>query len=223
VRLPAREVAQAGEFGVVDLGADGLAALAVVSTVSWSLRSSAEQDALVATFGRWLHAVSDPVHILVRAIPLDLSGHIAAIEDDAAHLTQLGHRALADAATDHADYLHWVGQEHQLLRRQILLSFREPNPPTPAGSDAAQARRDRAALNRLARRLGDAITLLAPAGLTVTPLCAEQAATVLHSACHPHLTTPAPNSPDTGAAPTAHPRARGDQGWYPLLAERGQQ
>jgi hypothetical protein len=224
VVLPVREVAQAGTVGVVDLGAQGLAALAVVCTVSWTLRSSIEQDCLVATFGRWLHSLSAPAHVLIRAMPLDLSGHITRLDQTAG---QLGDSALAEAAADHAGFLAQLADEHDLLRHQVILVFREPSPPTPAASPAAQARRDRAALTRLSRRLTDAATLLAPAGLTVTALDAEQAATVLTAACRPQLTGlpqltghPEHNPTHFGAAgaPTAgDERESEDEGWYPLL------
>jgi PrgI family protein len=208
VRLPAREVAQGPACAVVDLGAHGLAALAVVSTVSWTLRSTREQDALVAVMARWLHSLSSPVQILVRAVPLDLSGHVDQLDRDAA---ELGHPALTSAAHDHADFLDWLAAEHQLYRRQIVLVFREPNTPGPATTPAAQARRDRAALNRLGRRLSDAATLLGAAGLTVTALDAEQAATVLATTARPLPTAdqphPTPTDPgDRGGGPDhTHP------------------
>lgn len=245
VRLPAREVAQGPACGVVDLDVHGLAALAVVSTVSWTLRSNREQEALVAVFARWLHSLSAPVQVLIRAVPLDLSGHVAQLDHDAA---ELGHPALGEAAADHADYLAWLADEHELYRRQILLVFREPNPPGPAATPAAQARRDRAALNRLGRRLAGASALLGAAGLTVTALDADQAATVLTSACRPLLLDqpdhPQPTHPDAhtaayrdhaepgqtgraavgagaaaGAQPPAGYTADHDRGWYPLLPE----
>ena len=64
LKLPARGVI--GD-GLVDLGPDGVAAVAEVSTVSFALRTPDEQDALVAVFGRWLNSLSGPVQILVRA------------------------------------------------------------------------------------------------------------------------------------------------------------
>jgi PrgI family protein len=217
LRVRAREVAQAPTFGVIDLGGYGLGALAVVSTVAWTLRSSTEQDALVATFARWLHSLSEPVQILIRAVPLDLDGHIGTLDHAA---DELGQPALAQAAADHAEHLRWIADQHNLLKRQIILVFREPTLPGPVASEAAQARRDRAALDRLARRLSDATALLAPTGITVTPLSAEQAATVLDSACrplvssyppHPHPTQhhrrPArhePAGPPTTPEPTQH-------------------
>ena len=50
LRLPAEAVT---ETGVVDLGGDGLAVVAVASTVNFALRTPNEQEALVASFGRY--------------------------------------------------------------------------------------------------------------------------------------------------------------------------
>ena len=43
------------------------------SAVTFALRTPAEQEALVAGFARWLNSLAEPVQILVRAEPVDLS------------------------------------------------------------------------------------------------------------------------------------------------------
>jgi len=60
LRLPATSVDDGHDtgVGVVDLGPDGLA---VASTVNFALRTPAEQESLVATFGRYLHSLTAPV------------------------------------------------------------------------------------------------------------------------------------------------------------------
>ncbi|MEW9552088.1 hypothetical protein [Nonomuraea sp. NPDC050783] len=63
-QLPARGIV--GD-GLIDLGPDGVAAVAEVSTVSFALRTPDEQDVLAAVFGRWLTSLSGPVQTLVRA------------------------------------------------------------------------------------------------------------------------------------------------------------
>ncbi|SEP54535.1 PrgI family protein, partial [Amycolatopsis saalfeldensis] len=73
LRLPAEGVTDAG---VIDLGTDGVAMVAVASTVNFALRTPGEQEALVASFGRYLHSISAPVQILIRAERLDLSRQI---------------------------------------------------------------------------------------------------------------------------------------------------
>ncbi|GAB3436404.1 PrgI family protein [Actinophytocola sediminis] len=217
LRLPAEAVTEAG---VVDLGVDGLAVVAVASTVNFALRTPNEQEALVASFGRYLHSLTAPVQVLVRTERLDLTAQIGELRDRAGGLP---HPALEAAAVEHADYLVQLGQQSELLRRQVLLVLREPlgvatptdglGGPGPLtalsallGSRAGTRRKQtdgrvdvgtrRAAESRLVRRLGEAVELLSPAGIVVTPLDAGQATAVLASACNPDSLLP----PSTGLA-----------------------
>jgi PrgI family protein len=214
LRLPADAVTDTGGIGVVDLGTDGLALVAAASTVNFALRTPQEQEALVASFGRYLHSLTAPVQVVVRTERLDLSGQIAELR---ARAGGLPHPALEAAAMEHADYLVQLGEQTDLLRRQVLLVLREPiggataapadglGGPGPLAvlSSLARSRRRaitatssasaparRAAESRLVRRLGEAVELLAPAGIVVTPLNAGQATAVLASACNPDTLLP---------------------------------
>ncbi|MGH3857930.1 MAG: PrgI family protein [Pseudonocardiaceae bacterium] len=204
LRLPAEAVT---DTGVIDLGGDGLALVAVASTVNFVLRTSTEQESLVAGFGRYLHSLAGPVQILIRAQRLDLSAQITELRQGS---EGLAHPALQTAALEHAEFLTHLSEQSDLLRRQVLLIFREPaHAPAPADGlggpspwavltsltrtthragtnrDRAGAGARRAAELRLVRRLGDAIELLAPAGIVVTALDAGQASAVLAAACNP--------------------------------------
>lgn len=208
LRLPAEAVT---DTGVIDLGKDGVAVVAVCSTINFSLRTPAEQESLVASFGRYLHSLTRQVQVLVRAERLDLSGQIAELREQAAGLP---HPALEQAAREHAEYLDQLGRATELLRRQVLLILREPvltTGPTDGFGGvsplaALSARRKatkqaamvdeatrRAAEARLVRRLGEAVELLSPAGIVVTPLDAGQATAILSAACNPDSVIP-PNS-----------------------------
>ena len=225
--LPARGVTRTGgsaDVGVVDLGSDGLAAVAAATTVNFALRTPDEQDGLVALFSRYLHSLTAPVQILARTHRLDLTDQISDLRDAA---PTLPHPALRAAALDHADFLDDLAHHANLLRRQILLVIREPIPPgtatpTPsvggpglrgwfqratgknlAGNEAEAAVTSsarRAAEARLVRRLFEAVELLTPAGITITPLTAEQAVAVLRSACNPDSLLP----PTAPIAPPGH-------------------
>jgi hypothetical protein len=213
LRLPAEAVT---DTGVIDLGKDGVAVVAVCSTINFGLRTPAEQESLVTTFGRYLHSLTAPVQVLVRAERLDLSAQIAELRTQAGALP---HPALEQAAREHADYLDQLGRATTLLRRQVLLVVREPlhsmGPTDGLGGSsplaALTARRKaanqsglvddatrRAAEARLVRRLGEAIELLSPSGITVTPLDAGQATAVLAAACNPDSLIP-PSSGLAGA------------------------
>ncbi|MBE8525768.1 PrgI family protein [Amycolatopsis sp. H6(2020)] len=208
LRLPAEAVT---DTGVVDLGKDGIAVVAVCSTINFGLRTPAEQESLVASFGRYLHSLTAPVQVLVRAERLDLSGQISELREQAGGLP---HPALERAAWEHAEYLDQLGRATDLLRRQVLLILREPllsiRPTDTLGGAsplaALAARRKaakqagmvddssrRAAEARLVRRLGEAVELLSSSGIVVTPLDAGQATAVLAAACNPDSLIP-PNS-----------------------------
>ena len=68
--------------GVIGLGSDGAAAVCAVSTVNFALRSPAEQDALTAAYGRWLHSLTGPVQILIRTGHADLASAIARLREN---------------------------------------------------------------------------------------------------------------------------------------------
>ncbi|MFC7591587.1 PrgI family protein [Nonomuraea antimicrobica] len=162
LRLPARGVI--GD-GLIDLGPDGVAAVAEVSTVSFALRTPEEQDALVATFGRWLNSLSGPAQIL------DLAPTINELVEGA---VALAHPSLTAAAHEHAAFLADLSAQHDLLRRQVLLIVREPS---GGGQEAAAA--------RALRRVEEATRLLPACGVTVRLLNAEATSAVLASCFDP--------------------------------------
>ena len=69
--------------GVIGLGGDGAAAVCAVSTINFALRSPAEQEALTAAYGRWLHSLTGPAQILIRTGRADLATAITRLREDA--------------------------------------------------------------------------------------------------------------------------------------------
>lgn len=130
--------------GVIDLGAHGTAVLCEASAGSFGLRTHAEQQALVAGFGRWLNAADTPVQIVVRSRPLDLRDTVDRLRHAAGGLA---HPALETAAREHADFLESLTGQG-LLQRQTILVLRDPGPPDVAGD--VLARRAQEAQRRLA-------------------------------------------------------------------------
>ncbi|MFI9509054.1 PrgI family mobile element protein [Nocardia sp. NPDC052566] len=204
-----QKVGGSGEVGIIDLGPDGLAAVALAGTVNLTLRTPAEQAALVTQLGGWLHTLRQPVQILIRSSRLDLTGRIAALCTAAQDMSP----ELAEAARDHAAFLTGLATNDNLLHRQVLLVWREPlhgaraaapglNGPSArtlaasllpsrrrAARDVSAAAR-RAAETRLLRRLSEATDMLGPLGVTVTALDDAQTTAILASATNPASLVP---------------------------------
>ncbi|MYW93233.1 PrgI family protein, partial [Amycolatopsis rubida] len=81
--LPAEAISAEG---AIDLGQHGTAYAAACSTVNFGLRSAGEQNSLIAGFSRWLHSLSGPVQVVVRAQRLDLEPYLDALADGAGGL-----------------------------------------------------------------------------------------------------------------------------------------
>ncbi|MVU77132.1 DUF87 domain-containing protein [Nocardia sp. ET3-3] len=204
-----QQISTAGEVGIVDLGTDGVAAVAVASTINLALRTLEEQAALVAQLGGWLHSLRQPVQILIRSTRLDLTGRITTLQSAAADMSP----ELAEAATDHARFLTELAVTEDLLHRQVLLVWREPHHNVtaaspglagpsartlaaallPSGRRAARevsAAARRAAETRLLRRVAEATDLLNPLGVAVTALDDAQATAILASSTNPGSLVP---------------------------------
>lgn len=166
LHLPASGI---GDDGAVDLDAEGAALICQASTITFGLRTPAEQHALVTAFGRYLNSLAAPVQLVVRSEPVDLSAKIAELRDAAGGLP---HPALEIAAFAHADFLDGLAATRDLLARQVLLVFRDPtNDPDVTA--------------RLRRRAEDATAALAAAGVAVDVLDASAAISCVQTALDP--------------------------------------
>lgn len=172
LRLPGRSV---HADGPVDLGRDGVSMLASCSPVHFALRTPGEQRALVAGFGRWLHSLTGPVQIVVRADRLDLAPIISRLRACAGGLP---HPNLEAACLDHAAFLDQLGAGRDLLRRHILLVLREPARANGAGGAAGAA--------VVARRMAETARALSAAEITVIPLDGPHATAALAAATDPY-------------------------------------
>ncbi len=183
--LPAQDLSS---NGILDLGPDGASLVCRASAVNFRLRTEQEQEALIATFARFLHGVSAPVQIVIRSERADLHAAITKLHQ---HAGGLPHPALEAAANQHAQFLQSVVARRDVLRRELLLVFREPAANTDPDSV-------------LPRRAEQAASLLAGAGIAVTPLDHEAAADVLANAANPNSS---PRPP--GLAPPGQTITRG--------------
>jgi hypothetical protein len=164
--------------GTIDLGPDGRAVLCRASSVTFSLRTPVEQEALVAGFARWLNSLAEPAQLVVRAEPVELTVLIDGLLDAA---PSLPHPGLEAAARDHARFLTELAASRTLLRREVLVVLRQP-----AGDRAAN---DRAvadpAAEHLRRRAVEATGALAAAGVALTVLDGPAATACISRALDP--------------------------------------
>jgi hypothetical protein len=163
--LPARGV---DRDGVIDLAGDGAALLCQATTVNFALRTEAEQEALVAAFARFLHALAGPAQLVVRAERVDVHTLLGELERVAAGLP---HPRLERCARGHADFLGELARRRDVLRRELLVVFRDPVA--------------RSVGVRLLRRAEEAASLLAQAGITLVPLDQAAASVALAGATDP--------------------------------------
>ncbi|MDE1673189.1 PrgI family protein [Nocardia gipuzkoensis] len=218
VRLP-ESVSNSGSgaVGVIDLGADGLAVIAVAGTLNLSLRTPAEQDSLVGQLAGWLHTLRQPVQILVRSARLDLTEHITGLHTAAEQMSP----DLAAAALDHADHLAELTAREDPVHRQVLLIWREPIeslavtglrarlPGRGRARRALSGGARRAAESRLLRRMNEAADVLSPLGISVTALDDVAATAVLTSCTNPEgLVSAAADIAAADAIITTDPQVR---------------
>ena len=113
--------------GVVDLGGQGWALVCVATPVNLSLRTPPEQQALLASFARLLHALAGPMQVLVRSDRADLTLLVTRLRAQAAALP---HPELEQAALAHARWLEALTGDQQVRRRQLLVTFHQPTSTT---------------------------------------------------------------------------------------------
>ncbi|MFG2249140.1 PrgI family protein [Spirillospora sp. NPDC048823] len=193
LRFPVRAVRQ---DGVMDLGGEGTAALVRAGTISFGLRTAAEQAALVGFFGRWLNSLEAPVQILIQARPVDLSDLATRVAESA---PDLPHSALRQAAEDHAAYLDELGDSRTLLVREVLVVVRDQ--PAPGTGRRGRTRQASAAV--VTRRAVEAVRTLTGFGVTAEVLDADACVRVLSDAFSPGSQRPAPPA-DLDQPVTAH-------------------
>ncbi|NRQ38440.1 PrgI family protein [Nonomuraea sp. NN258] len=175
MRLPVKAIRTDGALELTD---GGVAVLVETGTLSFHLRTTGEQAALVGAFGRWLNSLESPVQLLARARPADLSDLVEAIE----HQSQvLPHAALAQAAREHAGYLAELNTSRELLTRQVLVVLRDH----PSASRGRRSVRRDASAAVVLRRAAEAERALAALGVTTRVLAADEAAQALAECLDP--------------------------------------
>jgi hypothetical protein len=174
LRLPAKGITT---DGLVDLGPDGTTALIAASTVAFGLRTSGEQNGLVAGFGRWLNSLDASVQIVVRAERVDLTAVADRIHNYAPNLP---HPALEEAALSHAAFLDDLASQRELLHRQVTIAVR-----------------DRRGAGYTIHRASEAVRALAACEVTAAVLDGPDASATLAACLDPTAPLPPPGlAPD---------------------------
>ncbi|MGW4963187.1 PrgI family protein [Nonomuraea sp. NPDC004186] len=181
LRLPVRTIRTDGALELAD---GGVAVLVETTTVSFHLRTTAEQAGLVGAFGRWLNSLEAPAQILVRARPIELDALIGTVLRRA---DRLPHPALARSATEHAAFLQQLNDSRELLARQVLIVLRDPGP----ARGRRTTKRDTAA-SVVLRRADESARTLAALGISVAVLNASAAYRVLTECLDPGGWHPVP-------------------------------
>ena len=167
LRLPADAIDDDGTITLTSTPSADRDRVAIVAatTVNLTLRTPAEQTALLDTFGRWLNSLTHPTQIVIANQPVDLQSAADTLTTRAAHLPSA---ALAAACADHADFLTQLAHRRDPLRRQVLITTRSRGPdPHAARRHADDTARTLTALGITTR------TLDAPATTTALAGCAD--------------------------------------------------
>ncbi|MEO3827365.1 PrgI family protein [Actinomadura sp. B10D3] len=189
LRLPVRAIR---EDGVMELADGGMAAIVRAGTISFGLRTAAEQASLVAFLGRWLNSLDASVQILIQTRCADLSGLSAQVGVAAA---QLPHPALERAALAHADFLLELSRSRELLTREVLIVIRDqPGGDRRKTGGGDGARNASAAV--VLRRAEETERALTAIGISVEALDATACTRVLIDALSPGQARPPGGIPD---------------------------
>jgi hypothetical protein len=82
------------------------------------IEDDARQEAVLAGFAAFLNALSYPIQIVVRAVPVDLARYVAALEERARRGLP---GELANLAQDHATFVQALARQRTLLERRFYV------------------------------------------------------------------------------------------------------
>jgi len=174
--------------GLLDLHSEGGAIVLRASLINFGLRTTEEQSALVAAFGRFLNSLHEPIQVLVRSERADLSALVQRVREAAASLP---HPSLEAAALAHAAYLAELAPTHDIVRRDAQVVVRSASPGSAAD---------------LLRRAGEMSVTLSETGVEAVALDGGQCAATLQrsmagrSAISAELSAPSEVVRGSGAA-----------------------
>ena len=109
---------EAIEDGVLALGDGSYRAVLEVTGASGPFDDEARQATALAGYAAFLNALSYPVQVLVRAVPVELGRYLAAIDERAQHELP---GELSALARDHASFVQGLARRRTLLERRFYV------------------------------------------------------------------------------------------------------
>lgn len=172
---------------VLCLAGDQYRAILEVGSINFGLQGEAEQEVVVASFAAVLNALTYPIQVLVRVLPIDLDRYLGDLERRTRSLSD----ELADLGHDYVTFLRRLARNRTLLERRFYLvvpaqtdasnrqrwPFRRENP----GGDLEAARR------QLTFRCEEVERQLARCGLPARRLRAAELARLFYACWCPDL------------------------------------
>jgi hypothetical protein len=180
---------EAIEDDVLHLSGGEYRAVLEVASVNFALQGQREQAATVAGFAAFLNALTYPVQVLVRVLPLDCDGYLGELERRTRRLGD----GLAELARDHVAYLRRLARSRTLLERRFYLVVPAQAPVAarqrwwwPRGRRADALTPD-AARRQLAFRCDELAGQLGRCGLAARRLSTLELAQLLYACWCPEL------------------------------------
>ena len=177
------------EDDVLRLAGGEYRAVLEVSSVNFALQGEPEQEATVAGFAAFLNALTYPVQVLVRVLPLDFDGYLGELDRRTRRLGD----GLAELARDHVAYLRRLARSRTLLERRFYLVVAAQAPVAarrrwwwPFGRRAEALTPD-AARRQLTFRCDELARQLARCGLAARRLSGAELAQLLYACWCPDL------------------------------------
>ena len=181
--------AEAIEEDVLHLAGREYRAVLEVSSLNFALQGEREREATVAGYAAFLNALTHPLQILVRILPLDLDGYLGELDRRTRQLTD----ALADLARDHVAYLRRLARSRTLLERRYYVVVPAQAPAAgprrwwwPFGRPAESVTPD-AAQRQLTFRSEELARQLGRCGLSARRLSGPDLAQLLYACWCPEL------------------------------------
>jgi hypothetical protein len=114
----ARVALEAIEDGVVRLAGGLHRAVLEVGAVNFALRGERDQEAIVAGYAAFLNALTFPLQILVRVLPVDVEEYLGGLERRA---REERCERLAELARDHVAFVRRLARSRTLLQRAFYV------------------------------------------------------------------------------------------------------